>query len=519
MDVLVVGGEHSFVQGTFATRLKSIGVFIRTHWDWNGNHTPTSLPANCQGVIVLREMVSHGLSNAAKAIAAEANVPFALVSRKWSVALPVLQQIGIVATTPTAPSNDELEKEPTKENGPLEDLSAWVALILESDFAATDRAVADKASEMVPGMPMTTLEDAVRDMRATMRKAWSAKSRSADAERTLRAAMQEWLGRSTFDPEDSQSLARLRSSAQSLFGVPILEELLVGRGYQSWEIRGMLTRERVRTAVRNADAMIAALPPGEFDAFRAWVLQERDNGKSQLAICPLNISLRGLPAEGLTFLLRAVPDINAATATRVYPKMSGTGFGAYYYHAVVWALAQFPAPARVAITPEPPPVVHTPEPPPVINTPEPPPGPAEDPSLLNQLKQVLVGSPASSEADLIQRAKEARTILDALEAAAMSLASGGDAAAINALVQAKAESIKAERSKQELEAAEQEAAEADHAFRHAVQMKEEAETEITRLEQELEEARKTMRSRLCDVNLARNVWSDAIVRVQKLKSQ
>lgn len=425
MQVLVVGGEHAFVHGTFASKLNSVGVDIGAHWDWTLRRPPQVIPKGCKGVVVLHDMVGHHLSNAAKDAASTAGVPFALVPRKFSAALPVLQQAGIVSDTATVATDDVVEVTdavavvaetvPVVPDTNRSEVRSWIALVLESDFAATDRAVAEKATEFVNGVPRATLDAEVPRVREEMRKGWGSKGRSAEADRTLRAAADAWLARSKHDPDDPLSLPRIRAEARTLFGVSVPDDVLLNVGYQVWELRGLMTRERVRNGLRDGDSLIGRMTPAEFDAFRNWVIDVRDNGKACASKCPLTVSLKGLPTEGITVILRAVPDISASAAARVYQQMTGASLGPYYYAGVVWAAAQVPNPAAkfdVVATAfddakaDPPPVVEAPAPTPVVEA---------DPLLVRLTDALFGGKPVPEGTDIVAVAKDARTFLDALD--------------------------------------------------------------------------------------------------------
>lgn len=479
MQVLVVGGEHAFVHGTFASKLNSVGVDIGAHWDWTLRRPPQVVPKGCKGVVVLHDMVGHHLSNAAKDAAATAGVPFALVPRKFSAALPVLQQAGIVSDTATFKADDTVEVtdavavvaetvpvEPTPSTNKAE-LRSWISLVLEADFAALDGTVSEKTTEFVNGVSRSTIDAEVPRVRESMRKAWASKNRSADAERTLRAATQAWVSRSSHDPDDPLSLPRIRAESRTLFGVPLPEDILLGAGFQVWELKGLVSRERVRKGVRDGDAIIANMTPAEFDAFRNWVINVRDNGKANASRCPLMVSLKGLPSEGITVIVRAVPDIGASAAARVYNQMTGAGLGPYYHTAVLWAAAQVPNPASkfdpvaTAFT-----EVSVP-----VSAPDTT-APVTEDSLLVRLTNALFGGNTVPEGtDIVSVATEAKAALDAVNAAAASLADGGDTMAVDVLVRGKAADIVARRDLDAVEAKRRQAEEAmkaaEEAFRRA----------------------------------------------------
>lgn len=197
MHVLVVGGEHAFVHGTFATKLGSVGVEIRAHWDWTIRRPPQSVPKGCDGVVVIHDMVGHHLSNAAKLAADSARVPFALVPRKFSAALPVLRQSGIVAESiPDEPTDEvsvdpdapTLSDAPSPPDGRISDMRSAITLALEAHFEASDADITDAVCEFAVGASPPDIYREIAGIRKQMVSEWSSRKRPAAAERSLEVA-------------------------------------------------------------------------------------------------------------------------------------------------------------------------------------------------------------------------------------------------------------------------------------------------------------------------------------------
>jgi len=436
MQVLVVGGEHAFVQGTFATKLNGVGVGVEAHWDWTIRRPPQNIPKGCDGVVVLHDMVGHHLSNAANTAATAANVPFALIPRKFSAALPILRRSGIVAeSVPDEPVDDPTDDVavPTPPNQP-DALRAEIVRALEATFDADDADVAHAVVGTDGAEPFGVVYPMVAKVRRQMVSEWSVHKRSPEAERSLAAAAAAWLGRNPPNTDDPSAISRVRKATQALFGTAVPERVLVGAGFQVWELRALFTRDRVRHGGQAGDGILNGLTPAEFDAFRDWVVDVRDNGKGSVVACPLRRSMRGLPVEGLTMMMRVVPDLEVHQAGVAYQKMTGSGLGPYYHAAVSWYVAAHGWDRTIA---EP-----TPEP-----TPEP-----VAPSVEGPTAGILAALFGEGVSPSVQVAIEARAALDAVNAAAESLASGGDTAALDALVRSKAADIVAARDVATLEA-------------------------------------------------------------------
>jgi hypothetical protein len=103
--VLVVGGEHRFVQGTLSSNLARHGMLVVGHWDWKLRQPPTSLPTGLHCVYVATDMVGHNLSNAAVALAKASNITLVNGTRKWAESSSRIVRAGfpeIIKTPPVA---------------------------------------------------------------------------------------------------------------------------------------------------------------------------------------------------------------------------------------------------------------------------------------------------------------------------------------------------------------------------------------------------------------------------------
>ena len=105
LTVLVVGGEHRFVQGTLSSNLARHGMLVVGHWDWKLRQPPTSLPTGLHCVYVATDMVGHNLSNAAVALAKASNITLVNGTRKWAESSSRIVRAGfpeIIKTPPVA---------------------------------------------------------------------------------------------------------------------------------------------------------------------------------------------------------------------------------------------------------------------------------------------------------------------------------------------------------------------------------------------------------------------------------
>jgi len=88
-QVLLIGGNGT-VNPSFVRKARTLGLDIQ--WEWGTAERPLSigdfqLPRECEGVIVLNTVTSHGQAEVAIDAARSAQIPWASVSHKWSHAL------------------------------------------------------------------------------------------------------------------------------------------------------------------------------------------------------------------------------------------------------------------------------------------------------------------------------------------------------------------------------------------------------------------------------------------------
>lgn len=95
MKVFVAGGAHSFVHGIFQKNLNDAGMQIIGHASTECR-SYTGIPVGAEGLIVIKDMINHALSDKTVADAKSRGLPHALVERKWSKARSVLVKTGFI---------------------------------------------------------------------------------------------------------------------------------------------------------------------------------------------------------------------------------------------------------------------------------------------------------------------------------------------------------------------------------------------------------------------------------------
>ena len=484
----MVGGEHAFVHGTLAEKFKSVGLTIGEHWDWSVRRPPNKAQGSCGGVVVLHDMVGHHLSNAAKEAATKANIPFVLIPRKFSAALPVLERAGLVqpgveAPAPSTPTQTEEVvspvKTPTTPTVPSEELTEWTGMVLENNFAATDEVVMAEVGPYATGLPMPKVKAEIARVREKMRQQWQS-YRPTDQCKSLESAVLNWFRSTKLNLEDTGTLSRVRKDGLGVFGVHIPEAFLLKIGFQPWELRGAFTRERVRLGVHNGDQMLSAMSEAERAEFAAWVesVCATSSGKPCIP-CPVKLPLSSQPLEGVSVILRVSPNLRRNEASRVYINITKSGLGPNYLQAIQWAHQMMPlvipAPAPVVATPAPAPVVATPAPAPVVTTPAPAPAKID---VVSRCMQVLFGEVSAEDLNrdpdqYLRLAGAFKTAHNAVQQSARSLAAGGNTDTVDTLVREEAANILALQQLAEIEVNRKAAYEAVRAAQEAFQQAQE----------------------------------------------
>ena len=128
MKVLIAGGADSLVWGNLRRKLQDHGLFIK----WHVEHDPLDdLPAGCEGVILVKDMIGHMLHDKAVALAKARGLPNARIIRKWSHALPLLRATGFINAAPPS------KKAPTPEETQAVVLEYLIGQRLQQDRTPT----------------------------------------------------------------------------------------------------------------------------------------------------------------------------------------------------------------------------------------------------------------------------------------------------------------------------------------------------------------------------------------------
>ena len=448
MDVLIVGGEGAFVHGIFAEKLSEVGIGVGGHWDWTVRRPPNIVPKGCKGVVVLHDMVGHHLSEAAKVAASTAGVPYVLVPRKFSAALPMLQAAGLAKVAKVETPSVEVTTPPEDE------MMAWAQLVLEGNFTTSDDVLVEQVLEYGIGLGPDEARALLAECRDRLRARWARKNRTRDDERSMKDSVLSWSRGLQWATDDPLRVQKIRSEGKSLFGVEIPDEFLTEAGFQMWELKGAVTRERATAGVQNGVGIYDALTYDEASSIQSW-LQTIDQTprKTETPPCPVKLNVVGRPVEGLTVLiLCAGRQLDTATAQRAYKAITYSSLGPGYLDATEWVMSNVE-----------------------LDMPKPkvPPPPVEVPSLM-PVDTHLEAAPVTVlnvRDDLLELESEVNTAVDAY---VRSVVQGSDNGmdAILALINRRA----AEQIKAELHKAEQDLRTAEDTKRKAKALLDEAET-------------------------------------------
>lgn len=253
MNVIVVGGADSLIQGSFGQKLSRHG--IQVEWHESQPARLDALPDAAEGVVIIKDMVSHALSGSAISLAKMKGIPFVQVTRKFSHAYPILRDSGFLknvaaleaikgqaANTPT-PITPEAKKEftmpvsnPTLPAVSPDDVQEAIDLIFREDpytakfpklfgqrlYDLTQHTLPDAEVQKAVALKLNSLwnmtgklrDPAVRDARTQLRQRW------------MVAFMKDVFHKTNRLP----TFADINAEARSYFGATL--EAGVIRGYQ-----------------------------------------------------------------------------------------------------------------------------------------------------------------------------------------------------------------------------------------------------------------------------------------------
>lgn len=273
MKVLVVGGAESLIQGAYGQKLAKHG--IQVVWHEPRISRLDTIPEACEGVLIIKDMVSHSLAGMAIQLAKMQGIPFAQVTRKFSHAFPILRDSGFlsaadainatraahaaklaavpVANTPTptpTPTNKDLNTMPVKDapTAISQDLYEAMNLIFHQDpySTKTPALVKQQLHDLTRAMPtdaeVTALikqkQSAFRSLTGKMADKAAREYRNTVRQRWMVSFMKDMLAKANRQP----TFAEVNTEARYYFGSTL--EASVIRGYYN-----IVEQERAKKAV------------------------------------------------------------------------------------------------------------------------------------------------------------------------------------------------------------------------------------------------------------------------------
>lgn len=94
MNIMIIGGHTGLMQGSFGRKL--VEYNLNPKWVVFKNPNLVSLPKDCEGVLLIKNIIGHNLADIAVAEAKARKIPFAAVTSKFQQALPILRQNGFI---------------------------------------------------------------------------------------------------------------------------------------------------------------------------------------------------------------------------------------------------------------------------------------------------------------------------------------------------------------------------------------------------------------------------------------
>lgn len=101
MNAIAIGGAESLLAGAYGKKMAAHNVHIL--WHEVRPSRLEMLPEAAEGVIIIKDLVSHSLAGSAIALAKMKGIPFVQVTRKFSHAYPIMRDSGFLAEVKAAP--------------------------------------------------------------------------------------------------------------------------------------------------------------------------------------------------------------------------------------------------------------------------------------------------------------------------------------------------------------------------------------------------------------------------------
>ena len=355
MQVLVAGGPASFVKFKFALQLSQYGLSLGAHWPAD-KRPGVRIPNKCGGVIILKDHISHNLSDVVSALAKAQDLPCLKIPRKMSIAAPALESSDLVAKA----QMKSVSQIPSSTNGGLigmhheqsqlrqrheAQVRKLAETLLEDRPEHSDAEIYDEVCVLWEGdrRPSETLAlRCIGEVRASMQASWQGgKARMAEDEyNKFNELRRAWVERILQEHHTRKrpfpNLSWFRKESKFVFGVRVADKIVKAEmaKYQQQQSVPAAPPPRVnstsRTALSKSEAYDVAAR-----GVRAMPLEVRmtiwrfaQRGRTRVPD-PLRNLLGAYPNSGILFvavLLHCAPEgehINPQAVARAYKQYSG----------------------------------------------------------------------------------------------------------------------------------------------------------------------------------------------------
>lgn len=126
MKAFVLGGEEKFIRNQLSPKLLDFGIDVVSIWNWDNRKPVAYIPAECDTVIVIKDMTGHTQRNVVRTLAKKQGLRFIEVPRKWSIIQKHLTALGL-----TSDSNP-----PLTQSIDGEDFQATFSKVVEAAYEA-----------------------------------------------------------------------------------------------------------------------------------------------------------------------------------------------------------------------------------------------------------------------------------------------------------------------------------------------------------------------------------------------
>ena len=221
--VFIVGGFNSMVFGNFERNLNENGIKIGGHHQ--KGDVLRAIPSDCDGVIIMYDMVGHHIMYQAEKLADIRNLPLVRVPRKWSVAVDHLRKTGFLPEETTVPVLDKTTIPAPEETNLPSTLSEKVRALIEKDpeLVLKPNSAVEVLIKESPTLVRREVEQEMVAAISVFRKIMEDRTRTGTAQKQkfVKAWLIRWFERVAAKEDDIPTFGSFRKRGKELFGVAL----------------------------------------------------------------------------------------------------------------------------------------------------------------------------------------------------------------------------------------------------------------------------------------------------------